>query len=441
MPAWSVFNWLKYLNIFGFLDTGAIYGGYLNFNFFDYPVSRRLLTPCVLAAFVLFGVLAVAAAFRRPGEWELAKLRFPQVRRFRPHTSLFRHESYKILFMNRVIVVLLLFLFLSGYRRLDRQYSLSATESYYQEMMLELEGEITPEKEMLISREKERYDIAGEKIRHIEEMTESGEISPEAGETMAEPYYSEMIFYPSFERVLKQCDMVKNGGRFVYDTGYLYLFGIREDDMQMDLLLLSLCVILAFSNVMVMEDQKKSWQLLSATVQGRHNIVKQKLKLCILCTVVTGLVPFVCRFIRIREIYPLRGMLTPVNSIPAYGASGISVPLIVWIAAVSALQVITVVCLTVVVLYLSDRMKHHRQVLFAGAFLLLLPLVLAEMGFSFARWISLYPLYIMPELLLRVHGVIIFAVYAAGVAVLTAVLLQKVFQGVRTPLSTGHWRR
>ena len=40
VPAGSVFSVLKYLNLVGLMKTENLYGGYLNFNLFGYPVSR-----------------------------------------------------------------------------------------------------------------------------------------------------------------------------------------------------------------------------------------------------------------------------------------------------------------------------------------------------------------------------------------------------------------
>lgn len=439
IPAWSSLNWLKYLTIFGMLKTGDIYGGYLNFNLAGYPFSRTVVSPCVLAGWILPGMFVVAAAYMRSGEWEsLPRLRR---RRFCPHGNLFRHEGYKILVMNRVLLILLLFVLLLGYRRMERHYGLSATESYYQAMMLQLEGEDTPEKKTIVEKEKARYEELFKKIQQIDEMTERGEIREETSESMKAPYYSELIFYPSFQRVLQQYDNVKEGGQYIYDTGYLYLLGIREDDVQMDLLLLSLCMILAFSNVMAMEEEKKLWPMLSATAQGRHSIVKHKLLTAVLCAVLTGVVPFVCRCIRLQDSYPLHGWGTSVKDIPACFGSGISMPLFLWVAVTVLLQIGSVVFVTLAVCWLSDRMKQHRQALFTGILILLLPLVLKRMGFSFAGWFSLYPLYAVSELLLREHGRILIFGYAAGVTVVTVIFMRGLCRSVTIPGGIWYGKR
>lgn len=429
VPAWSSYNWLKYLSLAGMLKTADLYGSYLNFNFFGFPFSRVVVSPAVLLFLILTGITAVSAVYMRRGEWGMAKSRFIITLKFRLHGNLFRHEGYKILIMNRAFAILLLFGILIGYRCIQREHHLPATESYYQDMMLQLQGENTPEKEALVRKEKARYDSLLTRIRRIDEMTERGDITEEAGESMKDPLYGELVFYPSFKRVMQQYDKVKEGGQYIYDTGYLYLFGIRDgEDSLMDFLLLSLCMIFAFSHVMAMEEEKKMWQMLSASAMGRREVVKKKLLVCVLCAGLAAVIPFACRCVKIHNTYPLCGWSAPVDAVPVYFGSGISIPLAVWTAAACLIQIGSVVVLTLAVCFLSDSMKSHRPALFTGILILLLPLILKQMGFSFAGWISLYPLYTMPAVILREHGVVVIAAYAAGVTAAAAVLTRKIFR-------------
>ena len=91
---------------------------------------------------------------------------------------------------------------------------------------------------------------------------------------MKEPWYSELAFYPWFQRVQTQYERIlSDGGVFIYDTGWLYLFGQMDDDFLINLLLISLCFSFAFANVMAMEDNKGLWGLLSATKLGRNRLL------------------------------------------------------------------------------------------------------------------------------------------------------------------------
>lgn len=394
IPSYSSFNWLKYLNMLGLMKTEDIYGGYLNFNFFGHPISRIFASWGAIFIYLTIGILISVCFFVKCRTLELKRIELPIVLKPHIHSSLFLHEGYKILVMNRAGMILLVFTGLIGYWYLSGQETLSAKESYYQSVMLQLEGELTQEKEALIDAENKRYEEAFAQIAKIDELVESGEIDQSAGDSMKSRYNSEVAFYPSFQRVLDQYDYVKeSGGEFLYDTGYLHLFGILGRGFSVEFLMLSICMVLSFSNGMSMENQKKSWQLLSATKRGRRQVLCRKVLVCALGTCFISLVPWVCRIIRIHRLYPMHGFLASLRSIPHYRNIGVSMPVILWIGLFVLVQVFIVEFVMMVVLLLSYALKSHMRALFAGALILVIPLVLKEMGFDFAEYCSLYPLY------------------------------------------------
>ena len=101
-----------------------------------------------------------------------------------------------------------------------------------------------------------------------------GQIDSEKANILRDNLYSEVSFYQAFKRVLKQYDNVKSKkGKFVYDTGYLYILGIKDDGILDIFLLQTLAIIFLFYNTMVMERQKYMWGLLSATAKGKVKIL------------------------------------------------------------------------------------------------------------------------------------------------------------------------
>ena len=92
-------------------------------------------------------------------------------------------------------------------------------------------------------------------------MVADGSISENAGDSMKEPWYSELTFYPWFQRIQAQYERIlSDGGVFIYDTGYLFLFGQMDDDFLINLLLISLCFSFSFANVMAMEENGLSYK-------------------------------------------------------------------------------------------------------------------------------------------------------------------------------------
>ena len=407
IPGASKWNLCKYLNLMGILKTEHYYGGYLNFNLFGYPVSQRILTWIVII-FLAAGGMVGSVFFYLGGEkLALRDSRLPAVSFFRPHASLLRHECYKIMIVNRAALVLLVFGFLAGYREWRQNYYLSAQETYYQDMMLRLEGELTEEKEEWILSEHARYQDAFDQISQIEGMVSRGEISERAGEDLKAKYNAVTAFYPAFLRAWEQYQRLAENsisesagermsvnsreGSFIYDTGYLYLFGIKGEGTLTDLILLCCGVILAFGNAAAMEDGIDAWSLLGSTRTGKRKILLHKAFLCGASAALLALIPFACRAARVGMTYPFRGLSFRISDIPCYETFAFHLPVwgFVLLAALSQAAVLGLAAITVFAL--SAWRREPLGTYFLGALLLLVPLALLLLGFSAAGGFSRYP--------------------------------------------------
>ena len=394
IPSYSHLNLLKHLSYFSLLRTDALFGTYFNLNIMGFPLGRTSCSLVLLAVLLSAGIAAVLLLFRYGNRLSMNRTSGYFHLPFHPHNSLFRHEGYKMLIANRGLLILLAFVILLGWNALGKNYTPSAGEQYYQSMMLSLEGELTEEKEADIKAEQSRYDEAFAQMERIDQMVADGRISENAGDSMKEPWYSEVAFYPWFQRIQTQYERIlSDGGVFIYDTGYLYLFGQMDDDFLINLLLISLCFSFAFANVMAMEDGKGLWGLLSATKLGRKRILVQKWMVCSVVSVGVTLLPWLFRGISISSVYPMGEIWAGIQSIPQYREFPVNLP-ILWFLMLTVLsQLISTQLICAVVLLLSKWRKNYFQTLFLALLLLAAPLVLAQMGISIMRWFSVWPLY------------------------------------------------
>ena len=394
IPSYSHLNLLKHLSYFSLLRTDALFGTYFNLNIMGFPLGRTSCSLVLLAVLLSAGIAAVLLLFRYGNRLSMNRTSGYFHLPFHPHNSLFRHEGYKMLIANRGLLILLAFVILLGWNALGKNYTPSAGEQYYQSMMLSLEGELTEEKEAGIKAEQSRYDEAFAQMERIDQMVADGRISENAGDSMKEPWYSEVAFYPWFQRIQTQYERIlSDGGVFIYDTGYLYLFGQMDDDFLINLLLISLCFSFAFANIMAMEDGKGLWGLLSATKLGRKRILVQKWMVCSVVSVGVTLLPWLFRGISISSVYPMGEIWAGIQSIPQYREFPVNLP-ILWFLMLTVLsQLISTQLICAVVLLLSKWRKNYFQTLFLALLLLAAPLVLAQMGISIMRWFSVWPLY------------------------------------------------
>lgn len=395
IPAYSKFAPVKYLSFWGLVAPNDLLGGYLNFNINEHPVNRLTLGIILIAVCLLAAVAAAVILFGKGRSLEIRRVRlvFPL-----PvlHGKAVLHEAHKILFTNRAAAVLLIFLLLIGYGDLGQKYSLSVGEEYYQKFMLSVEGKLTEESEEKILAENERYETAFAMIEQIEKMMADGEIERAEGESMKSAYQAQTMFYPYFTRVMEQYEHAKeSGGALIYDTGYAYLFGRRGRGFLIDYLLLTLCAVFAFSNVLPLEERYKAWNLISATARGRQKIVESKIAVCAVCTALVSALPWVFRVISVAGVFPLGTAAGLASDLPMYYGLAVNVPIPVFIALMIILQMLAIMIVTGILLLISQKLKSGAGTLFVGLTLFAVPPTLAVMGLDFAKWFSLYPFYAM----------------------------------------------
>lgn len=427
IPAATAWNWLKYLNPAGLMHTEELYGGYVNFNFFGLPVSRLTAALIILFVFAVIGVFLCIKVFCRGRRLSVRAgkglLRLPVIFK----SSLVSHETYKVMIMNRVMVIILVFAVLLGCRNLSLDYTVSPGETYYQNMMLKLEGGLSEEKGSLIEKERERFEAAYAEIERIDQLMARGQLDKRTAEERKQKYYNETAFYPAFEQVLTQYEHVKKtGGVFVYDTGYARLLGLSENEegwKLTELVLLVLCLTFAFSDVFASEHQKKSWGLLSATAKGRRKISACKVKICLSFTVLLWLTSFISYIIPALKAYPIHELSAGLYDLPAFYDSGLGLPIGCWLLLAALCQLLALETAAVTVLWISEKLGGYLQAAFVSCVSLLLPLLLNLLGISAMKWASLFPLFGSSRILLEGFGVIKLGLYVvlAAVIILSAV--------------------
>lgn len=394
IPSGSVFAVVRYINPVGLMKTENLYGGYLNFNLFGYPVSRLSLSLAFILLICVAGIVSSLRLFCRINNYEVRKLRIPFALPFCPHTNVCRHEAYKILVTNRAGFLLFAFAALLAYRSLDRTYVPSVTEQYYRDIMTELEGELTKEKESLVLSEKTRFEEALEQIERIDRMMDSGDLSDDAADALKAQANMTLAFYPAFCRVEKQYEHItEHGGSFVYDTGYLYLFGVLEDAFPIDFLILSVGIILAASGAAAMEYQSGALFLLCATKTGKRKILLRKAFVCGFAAALLALIPVLCRAQSISSVYPMRAFGADIWNVFHFTGFFASVPIGCFLLLFVFSQLFAAVLAALFTMALSIWRKNQAQTIFFGLLILAVPMILNLLGFDIAKWFSLYPLY------------------------------------------------
>lgn len=393
LPSVGILCSFKYLNIIGIFHTENLYGDYLNFNIGGEPVSRMWLSISLLFLLVFVGWIAVTVAFCQGKNFYFVQRQRRKWISFKPHNSLFRYECYKMFVTNHAILVLTGCLLAAGYYN-SQNYALSAKEQYYKELMTDLEGGLTKEKEQVLLAEKKKYDNAFEELDYIEEMVAAKKISELEAEERKDILYAIVAFYPSFQRAWWQYEhILDQGGVFVYDTGYLYMFGTWGKGFISEVFIFSLGILLMFSNFVSMEYQNKTNLLIYSSTLGMKKVLKRKAWVCILVGICLPVCIRIFYWIQIRNIFPTHYWNSSIQGILQYQNIPFDIPIWLFFVVIVILQILVCSILALSVMFLSYWRKNFMQTILIGTIIFVVPLVLYMQGIDFTKYLTLYPLY------------------------------------------------
>jgi len=393
IPAVSSISFIRYLTPVSWLDTNALYGGYLNLSLFQYPISRWTLSLYAMFGLGALVILYTLLSYYKMKHFSVKHLRLPFHISFTPHDSLVRHEAYKLFVAGGALLVFVIFASLLAFRCMDETYVPSGSEQYYQDMMLQLEGEITQEKETLIEKERQRFADAMKIMEQTDSKSALDYDAPHADAAMT------LLFYPAFQRVEEQYAKIKqHGGNFVYDSGYRYWFDLSKDIFAINALIITIVMILITSAAIPLEYQSGVLSLIHTSKVGKRRVMIIKGLLCLGAGVLLTLLPLFIRFLRIQSVYPMHMMHTNLSSVSDMPSLLKEVPLWFSMCLLIITHIVFTALIILLTMWISVWRKHQAQTMFFAFVMLGTPMIFYLLGFDVFQWLSFLPLYLWPSL-------------------------------------------
>ena len=177
----SIYNPVKYLNLFSLLDTHGRFSVYQNLNLFGYPISQfSLLLPLafLLTAGALVGIyllhhrkFALHIAFPNvlPAAWSHQKIH--------GSSHLFVQENLKFWVRNKGILFLALAIIISLGSLETGEIFYTSDENAYMIYARELEGELTQQKQAFLDQMQAEFDAIPQHLYELSVQKAKGEIS------------------------------------------------------------------------------------------------------------------------------------------------------------------------------------------------------------------------------------------------------------------------
>lgn len=329
----DVHSWLSPLsqfNLIALLDTSHYFSNYVNINLFSHPVNiviSGIVT--ALIAIILGNSIGIYAYVTETSSnerrnWIREKIKVKRrILFFRGHHfSLLKHESYKLLIMNKGLLILLIFLSIQVFYFEGLVYIIDQEELYYQQYSTILSGELSDEKEMFIQQEQNRFEEAEKEKERLMKSYENGDIDDSYFDYLLAELETNGYEKRGFERAQNQYQILntmeprKYPVEYVYQTGWNGLFA--QEARRLDLIDYGKAFVVLILGVSAFGSIEKITSMDSIIVisnRGRRTVFGWKVFICICLAIVCAIASFLPRIIAVFQTYGAKGLQAPVRSI------------------------------------------------------------------------------------------------------------------------------
>lgn len=172
-------NLFKYFNFIGLINTNGIFNIYDNLRFFNVVSKSSVLLFLQVLMIVIFTIFSINNYLKSKVSSKRAFEKLKSFRLLKPIklNSIFYFEVYKLLFVNRGLVIILLFAFSVIVNFKNQNFNLSYDELFYKNYMGILSGKLNLEKEEFIKNVIREYDMAEEQLEIIRDKEMNGLLS------------------------------------------------------------------------------------------------------------------------------------------------------------------------------------------------------------------------------------------------------------------------
>lgn len=375
LPVQSIFNPVKYFNLFSYIRTSVLYTQYLNIDLFGYPFGIRRLALIWLPIFAVIFLIAVLLVQhrRRPegnrdilssvvGVWDRAAdfLR----RRF----TVGGWELYKSLVFQRGILILAVIVLASGSLSYIRYPASNSTDTWYNAYLEDMQGEIDGGTDEYLSGARDKAAENAELLSALDRVeahvTELREQAESGG-------YDPWIVAPS--------------SADAYDSVY----GEASVDAQrLNAAVAMMFLIVCCAAISSYENQSGVVFMVRSLKRGRKGIFARKLAVAFVMTALVWAAVYIREFSVFRTHFPNVPLDVPIRNIAALADFPFNVTFGQYLIIVYLLRFVMLYMLAMAVLFISQRTPTVELSTMLCIVLLGLPALLFSLGIDILRFIS-----------------------------------------------------
>lgn len=406
LPVQSFLNLLKYFNIFTYISLSDLYTNYLNIDLFGFPLGIRSISQIALLP---LGLLAAAICIavhchKKPAAgkdllgriaYRLNSLTDKGLR----HLHLLGMELHKTLFIQKGIVVVILFVYLVvGLSFAATVPVNSAAEAAARQYTAELEGEITDSTFQRMDEIQAGLDEAIAAFDTAKEQYERGEIEYPQFDIYAREGEAAKTKLDGLRSVRERAQALREQGAqkgfaswLVEDAPYQSVYGKPAQENQQKAALVSLLtLVLLLAGCMAYEEQSGMANLLASTGRGRNTLLRRKMALAAILTTGIWAVVYGLEFHAFLGGYTSGTLRAPVQNLSMLENFPLPCSIGGFLILLYLLRWIALFCGAMLTLLISAHVKRMETAYIAACGALLLPsLLYLYVGLEPLRYLSL----------------------------------------------------
>lgn len=406
LPVQSILNVLKYVNIFSYIDLQQIFVTYLNVNIFSQPIGARTIIIGMLPCFILLfsGACIVVNARKKPKESssilnKLSELLQGISNFILSHLRVWQLELYKILFVKKGILILLLFLVYQHNAIASGEVFLGREELYFSAYVERIAGPLGAETYQKMSEVKGMIEAEEAKSLELQQQVEQGIITEEEY-TMQFSYYGlDALVYKqtAYERLEQKVERVEETSEQVGTTvwvipeyGYDYLLGKNSyQKHNISALLVMFIVVMMLSTVFVYEKQNQTALLLRSMRQGREYLYRKK-ELAGICIIVcVFLIGNSTMLITTSNLYGLQNLNAPLQSLDMFKEFPVVMSIGQFLLLLYSIRLVMLLCCMYIVYLISMLMNKEEHAILMNLVIVMIPSVMYTIGIDGFKFIAI----------------------------------------------------
>ncbi len=397
----SSINYLKYINIFYWLDMGSLIGGYKNLNIFSYPVNSFKIF--VFFASVMIFMLGLVCIYKNIYSYESSKKGVIKVKKIIEElkiklspvidkTGVFRGEAIKLFVIIGGVIIAGIYIYI-GYIRIDNKPLSKSQEGrikefYYGELEGEYSDSMLDKADILILEGEEEYNDIMEVVHTLSEEEKVMYLMKAQGlqgKLSALNGIRDDILYL---KALK--DEKGIIGSLYNPDGVNYLFGeVSRDSSIVNSIIICSFICIFSGGVYAYEKKSNMLKFINSTLNGRGRTKVIKLFWCMLSSGAYAVFISIIEYINASGKVGISGLSGLVQSISSFKEFPFEISLGTFIIFAYAIRIICVISVTVVVVCISKYMSKIIMGQLTALAVICIPLVLYYIGMDILKYVSL----------------------------------------------------